>query len=204
MAEELNNPTGAVPEPNSDLNAVEHGNNAPDTNPTLSSTSDLAGDVNRAVEASIEAAETLAEAAIEDPEAVAAALATLPTGDLAPAAQLIGGNASPAPLTAAAAFESPDFGAAIGRGAALSSINLIDDVELDVTVELGRTEMFIDEILKLGVGSVVELDKLAGDPVDVYVNNRLVARGEVLVLNDNFCVRVSDIQSPIPELDESK
>jgi flagellar motor switch protein FliN/FliY len=53
----------------------------------------------------------------------------------------------------------------------------------------------------LGVGAVVELDKLAGDPVDIYVNERLVARGEVLVLNDNFCVRINQIHSPIPELE---
>ena len=55
--------------------------------------------------------------------------------------------------------------------------------------------MLVDEVLRLGKGSVVELDKLAGDPVDVFVNNRLVARGEVLVLNDNFCVRISEIVS---------
>ena len=53
----------------------------------------------------------------------------------------------------------------------------------------------------IGVGSVVQLDKAAGDPVDIYVNSRLIARGEVLVLNENFCVRINDILSPIPELD---
>lgn len=55
--------------------------------------------------------------------------------------------------------------------------------------------MYIEDVLKLTEGSVVELDNLAGDPVDVYVNGRLVARGEVLVLSDNFCVRVSEIVS---------
>ena len=54
-------------------------------------------------------------------------------------------------------------------------------------------------MLKLGEGSVVELDKLAGDPVDVYVNHRLVARGEVLVLNDNFCIRISEIVANLEE-----
>lgn len=73
------------------------------------------------------------------------------------------------------------------------SINLLKNVQLHVKVELGRTYMFVEDVLRLGEGSVVELDKLAGDPVDVYVNDRLVARGEVLVLNDNFCVRVSEI-----------
>jgi flagellar motor switch protein FliN/FliY len=74
-------------------------------------------------------------------------------------------------------------------------ISLLHDVELHVKIELGRTRMFVEDVLRLGEGSVVELDRLAGDPVDVYVNSRLVARGEVLVLNDNFCVRVSEIIS---------
>ena len=86
-------------------------------------------------------------------------------------------------------------------GASLANIELLDDVELDVKIELGRTEMLIEDVLRLGVGSVVELDKLAGDPVDIYVNQRLIARGEVLVLNDNFCVRINDIVSPVPELE---
>ena len=73
------------------------------------------------------------------------------------------------------------------------SLDLLGDVELNVKIELGRAQMLIEEVLKLAEGSVVELDKLAGDPVDVLVNDRLVARGEVLVLNDNFCVRISEI-----------
>jgi flagellar motor switch protein FliN/FliY len=102
-----------------------------------------------------------------------------------------------------APFEPPDLSAE--RPAAnIGTIDLLDDVELDVKIELGRTEMFIEDVLGLGVGSVVELDKAAGDPVDIFVNERLVARGEVLVLNDNFCVRVNDILSPIPELERDK
>lgn len=73
------------------------------------------------------------------------------------------------------------------------SIDLLRDVELELKIELGRTRMSLDEILKLRRGSVVTLDKLAGDPVDIFVNGRLVARGEVLVLNDNFCVRVAEL-----------
>lgn len=72
----------------------------------------------------------------------------------------------------------------------------LKDVELDLRIELGRTELLIEEVLKLREGSVVALDKLAGDPVDILVNGRLVARGEVLVLNDNFCVRVAEILAP--------
>ena len=72
-------------------------------------------------------------------------------------------------------------------------LDMLGDVDLHVSVELGRTEMLVEDVLKLNTGSVVELDKLAGDPVDIYVNQRLVARGEVLVLNDNFCIRISEI-----------
>ncbi len=73
------------------------------------------------------------------------------------------------------------------------SMNLLRDVTLDLKIELGRTRLNLDEILQLRNGSVVTLDKLAGDPVDIYVNGRLIARGEVLVLNDSFCVRVAEL-----------
>ena len=77
-------------------------------------------------------------------------------------------------------------------------VTMLSDVKLRVKIELGRTRMLVEDVLKLGEGSVVELDKLAGDPVDVIVNGRLVARGEVLILNDNFCVRVSEVLSHDP------
>jgi len=84
-----------------------------------------------------------------------------------------------------------------------SGLNLLHDVELNVKIELGRTNMYVEDVLRLAEGSVVELDKLAGDPVDIYVNERLVARGEVLVLNDNFCVRVSEIVGETDADDEA-
>lgn len=74
-----------------------------------------------------------------------------------------------------------------------ATFDLIRDVELDLEIELGRTHMYLEDVLKLRKGAVVSLDKLAGDPVDIYVNGRLIARGEVLVLNDNFCVRVAEL-----------
>ncbi|REJ70297.1 MAG: flagellar motor switch protein FliN [Planctomycetota bacterium] len=89
-------------------------------------------------------------------------------------------------------FELKDLGGAPASTEA-ATIELVRDVELDVSIELGRTHMYLEEVLKLRKGSVVPLDKLAGDHVDVYVNGRLVARGEVLVLNDNFCVRVAEL-----------
>lgn len=89
-------------------------------------------------------------------------------------------------------FQLPNFSQVI-QDAQVSSIDLLRDVELNVKIELGRSRMLVEDVLRLAEGSVVELDKLAGDPVDVFVNERLVARGEVLVLNDNFCVRVNEI-----------
>lgn len=74
-----------------------------------------------------------------------------------------------------------------------SELDLLADVNLHVKIELGRTRMLVEDVLRLREGGVVELEKLAGDPVDIYVNDRPVARGEVLVLNDNFCVRISEI-----------
>ena len=78
----------------------------------------------------------------------------------------------------------------------IGDLEALNEVELDLRIELGRTQLLIEEVLKLREGSVVPLDKLAGDPVDILVNGRLVARGEVLVLNDNFCVRIAEIVSP--------
>jgi flagellar motor switch protein FliN/FliY len=97
-----------------------------------------------------------------------------------------------APAPDAEPFELPSF-QQVMQDAQVSSIDLLRDVEMNVKIELGRNRMSVEEVLKLAEGSVVELDKLAGDPVDVFVNDRLVARGEVLVLNDNFCVRVNEI-----------
>jgi flagellar motor switch protein FliN len=73
------------------------------------------------------------------------------------------------------------------------TMDLLSDVELDLRIELGRTQMRLEDVLHLRGGSVVALDKLAGDPVDVYVNGRLIAHGEVLVMNDNFCIRVTEL-----------
>ncbi|SDF39178.1 flagellar motor switch protein FliN/FliY [Sporolituus thermophilus DSM 23256] len=78
-----------------------------------------------------------------------------------------------------------------------TNISLIMDVPLQVTVELGRTRKLIREILELGPGSVVELDKLAGEPVDILVNGKLIAKGEVVVIDENFGVRITDIVSPL-------
>ena len=74
-------------------------------------------------------------------------------------------------------------------------LELLLDVPLDVSVELGRARVSIQDLLALGPGSVIELDKIAGEPLDILVNDRLVARGEAVVVNDKFGVRITDIVS---------
>lgn len=85
-----------------------------------------------------------------------------------------------------------------------SNIDLILDVPLEVSVELGRTKKTIKEILELGAGSIIELDKMAGEPVDILVNGKMIARGEVVVIDDNFGVRITDIISPVKRLTQLK
>jgi flagellar motor switch protein FliN/FliY len=75
-------------------------------------------------------------------------------------------------------------------------LDMLLDLPLDVSVELGRTRMSIQELLALAPGSVIELDKVAGEPLDILINDRLVARGEAVVVNDKFGVRITDIVSP--------
>jgi flagellar motor switch protein FliN/FliY len=76
------------------------------------------------------------------------------------------------------------------------NLDFILDVALQVTVEVGRTKMTIQDLLRLGQGSVVELEKLAGEPLDIYINGKQVARGEAVIVNDKFGVRLTDIISP--------
>ncbi len=150
--------------------------------------------------------ELLRQASFEDPAAleaaaVAAAAAGEPSSPFGAAATGAAGAAPAAPgvaLPDAADFKLPNFQQVL-QDAQASSIDLLRDVELNVKIELGRSRMMVEDVLKLAEGSVVELDKLAGDPVDVFVNDRLVARGEVLVLNDNFCVRVNEIVAGVKD-----
>ena len=78
-----------------------------------------------------------------------------------------------------------------------ANLDLILDIPLSVTVELGRSKMLINDLLQLGQGSVIELTKLVGDPLEVLVNDKLVARGEVVVVNEKFGVRLTDIVTPM-------
>lgn len=84
------------------------------------------------------------------------------------------------------------------------NLNLILDIPLRVAVELGRTKMVVNELLNLGQGSVIELNKLAGEPMEVLVNDKLVARGEAVVVNEKFGVRLTDIISPAERVEQLK
>lgn len=86
----------------------------------------------------------------------------------------------------------------------VQNLDFILDIPLKVSVELGRTQVLIKDLLQLGQGSVLELDKLAGEPLEVLVNGKLVARGEVVVVNEKFGIRLTDIISPIDRIETLK
>lgn len=112
-----------------------------------------------------------------------------------------------ADLAAAAMDESPyqakpasqlfeDFGSSGSKPGAINDFDMILDIPVQLTVELGRTKLSIRNLLQLAHGSVVELDGLAGEPMDVLVNGTLIAQGEVVVVNDKFGIRLTDIITP--------
>nr|WP_106784212.1 flagellar motor switch phosphatase FliY [Lysinibacillus timonensis] len=92
-------------------------------------------------------------------------------------------------------FDAPNISQSEAR-----NLNMLLDIPLQVTVELGRTKHSVKDILQLATGSIIELDKLAGEPVDILVNNRLIAKGEVVVIDENFGVRITDILSKADRL----
>ncbi len=130
-------------------------------------------------------------------------------------AQALGAGGPDAGTAAAGAPAAGAAGAAGGGGAAeakrpssdksqVQSLDFILDIPLRVTVELGRTKMLIRDILQLAQGSVVELSKFAGEPLEVLVNEKLVARGEVVVVNEKFGIRLTDIISPVERIEQLK
>lgn len=160
-------------------------------------------DPENAIDGAREAADAAArdlESAEGDEESAAAldaaATAAAKVKQEADAAAAGSGGKNPRkPAADAAPFTLQTLAASLTKGKK-ETLDLLSDVQLNVRIELGRTRMYVEDVLQLGDGAVVELDKLAGDPVDVFVNDRHVARGEVLVLNDNFCVRISEILDP--------
>ncbi len=83
------------------------------------------------------------------------------------------------------------------KAAESTDLDFILDIPLELSVELGKTKMLINDLLQLGQGSVIELNKLAGEPLEIFINRKLVARGEVVVVNEKFGVRLTDIISPL-------
>jgi flagellar motor switch protein FliN len=92
----------------------------------------------------------------------------------------------------------PTFDSAQGQGQkSMRDLDFLLDIPLEISVEIGRTSMLVHDLLQLGQGSVVELNKLAGEPLEIFINRKLIARGEAVVVNEKFGVRVTDIISPM-------
>jgi flagellar motor switch protein FliN/FliY len=141
-------------------------------------------------------AEQTAQSIDETAAAMAAALgggadagAAAPAGGAGPA----GGASGAEPKKVSAPAPGP-----------VQTLDFILDIPLKVTVELGRTRMMIRDILQLAQGSVIELSKFAGEPLEVLVNDKLVARGEVVVVNEKFGIRLTDIISPVERIEQLK
>ncbi|MDR0316300.1 MAG: flagellar motor switch protein FliN [Treponema sp.] len=100
------------------------------------------------------------------------------------------------------AVQFPNLMQPMGGTMESGNISLIMDVFMEMTVELGRTKKLIKEILSMGEGTIIELDKLAGEPVDILVNHKLIAKGEVVVIDENFGVRVTEIVSPMERMND--
>lgn len=124
----------------------------------------------------------------------AAALGEMNLGDLG--AALGGGGGQ----------ESSSGGGAAPKnsGAQVHSLDFILDIPLKITAELGRSKMAVRDILQLAQGSVIELSKFAGEPLEILVNDKLIARGEVVVVNEKFGVRLTDIISPVERIEQLK
>ncbi|MDA8138534.1 MAG: flagellar motor switch protein FliN [Desulfobacteraceae bacterium] len=91
-----------------------------------------------------------------------------------------------------------------GDGQRSANLDFILDIPLEITVELGRTKMLIHELLKLGQGSIIELTKPAGDTLEILANSRLIAKGDVVVINDKYGIRLTEVISPVERLEKLK
>ncbi len=112
-------------------------------------------------------------------------------------------DAAPFATTPPPVIQSAQFGALTNspEGGERNALDLILDVFLEATVELGRTRQSIRDILALGPGSVVELDKLAGEPADLLINGKPLARGEVVIIDENFGIRITEIRTPTERIE---
>ena len=158
-------------------------------------------DLTQAIRPAVEAAATTLGPVVVDPgetgepaEAMAAVLAT--GGLLVP---LLGGETVHAviAISVTARLTGPHGAAAAAASANRPGLDLLHDVEMEVTAELGRTKMVVKELLSLLPGAVIELDRAAGGPADLLVNGRMIARGEVVVIDENFAIRITEIVPPV-------
>lgn len=142
-------------------------------------------------------------------EPAATPLGDANVGDISAALAAVGGQApaeQPSAGGGGAAAGGAPGGAPAPRPAAgpVQSLDFILDIPLKVTVELGRARMAVRDILQLAQGSVVELSKFAGEPLEVLINDKLIARGEVVVVNEKFGIRLTDIISPVERIEQLK
>jgi flagellar motor switch protein FliN/FliY len=106
---------------------------------------------------------------------------------------------SPSPMAGGFETPNPKAGKAAGDG---ENLDLLLDIPLEITIELGRTRMLINDLLKLGQGSVIELTKEAGDTLEILANNRLIAKGDVVVVNKKYGVRLTEVISPVERVEK--
>jgi flagellar motor switch protein FliN/FliY len=112
-----------------------------------------------------------------------------------------GANPAGSPAAMAGSFEIPRSGAN-GSAGESDNLDLLLDIPLEITIELGRTKMLINDLLKLGQGSVIELPKEAGDTLEILANNRLVAKGDVVVVNKKYGIRLTEVISPVERVEK--
>ena len=119
----------------------------------------------------------------------------------APAGPSAGKNPTGLPDDMAGSFDSSHLDAN-GPAAVSDNLDLLLDIPLEITIELGRTKMLINDLLKLGQGSVIELSKEAGDTLEILANNRLVAKGDVVVVNKKYGIRLTEVISPVERVEK--
>jgi flagellar motor switch protein FliN/FliY len=119
----------------------------------------------------------------------------------APSGLATGGNPAVSPAAAAGKVEFSGSGGKEAAGAG-DNLDLLLDIPLEITIELGRTKMLINDMLKLGQGSVIELAKEAGDTLEILANNRLVAKGDVVVVNKKYGIRLTEVISPVERVEK--
>jgi flagellar motor switch protein FliN/FliY len=112
-----------------------------------------------------------------------------------------GGSQAGSPSGAAGSFEMSNTGSHGIEGVS-DNLDLLLDIPLEITIELGRTKMLINDLLKLGQGSVIELTKEAGDTLEILANNRLIAKGDVVVVNKKYGIRLTEVISPVERVEK--